>query len=892
MRASIGSKLRILFLIATFSYISFDSFAQFYVGGKLCIGSAPAIPPPPVGTTTSADCGEPTTFFDTEKDATAWLWNFGDSFSDATNNTSTLRNPKHFYSAPGTYTVTLIRTIGLIKNTVTKAITIDTPPVQPLFFKKEKLDTTLCDGKTLKLDPYFLKATPSGATFLWFPNGETTPTIDVTKAGCYSVEVFNASGACSKTAQINVKFCMQPPAAAAGIEKWYFGSGATLDFTIKATIPIDQNPLDSTGTLFADPNSGFPPTYIPVPATKTNPINSPEGSAMAYDPSGTLVLYTDGVDIYGKDDQVLSFLPPLTDSKLSGTNTATQSSVIVPKGSCNECPHHLYHVYTINKTTGLLSYNVVDLRRNGGKGAVVEKDVPVSLQTSQRLTAMSNQGEDGFFVYSHDAGTNTFRILKIDSTGVTETVQNLGLVYSEPISERGYMRLSATGEKMAVAVVKGGKNYIEVFDINKTTGALTNPKTIDLGIAAPPSVYGVEFSDNEKLLYVTLRGDPSAGIFSYLYQLNLNLGNPTQIATNKIEIDKSKIYAFGALQAGPTNGGGGRFIYMAIDGINYLPYIQDPDQKGNASIVGYQSITSIAPAEILGNSGFGFPNIIHAKPKEEGDGLSATYEGNCQGKPTTFSTGGICDPMKVEFEWDFGDGSKGTGKEPSHIYTQTGTYTVTLTAHVYSETAASKVIKIPILGNTLREKCNDIVVTDVITIKPSPLLNLADDAYACIKEGASILLDPKIQQTVNPTYKWNVAGGTTPTVIAGAAGVYAVAVTNNFSNNTTCTNQDKIEVKDLCDPRLFVPEVFTPNNDLINDKLEIPNAHITDFELRIFNRWGEIIFESTDPDRLWDGTYHGKIIAPMIYAFVVSYKSSDFPDREKITRRGGIMLMN
>jgi len=119
-----------------------------------------------------------------------------------------------------------------------------------------------------------------------------------------------------------------------------------------------------------------------------------------------------------------------------------------------------------------------------------------------------------------------------------------------------------------------------------------------------------------------------------------------------------------------------------------------------------------------------------------------------------------------------------------------------------------------------------------------------------------------------------------------------VTVSNIFSNSTRCFNSDKIEIKEGCEPRLFVPEIFTANNEGINDILQIPSAHITDFELRIFNRWGEIIFESKDPERIWDGSYKGQVIAPMMYAFVVSYKSSDFPEREKITRRGAIMLVN
>lgn len=887
MRGRIGNKLKIFFLIATISYTSLDAFGQFYVGGKLCVGSA-APTTPPVSNGQSTDCSEPTAFFDTEKNATAWLWDFGDP--NTTSDVSTIRNPKYNYATPGTYTVTLTRTINSIQQApVTKTITIGTLPKQPLFFKKKKADTTLCDGKTLKLDPYLLQSPPPGATFLWFPKGQTTQSIDVDSAGCYSVEVFDASGGCSRTAQINVKFCLQE-SGGGGAEKWYFGKGATLDFQTQGSPVLPKDTLADAGDLFGNTQQ-TDPIFLPVDATKSNPIDSPEGAAMVYDPFGSLLFYTDGVKIYGKDDNALAAFPPLTNSDLGGTNGATQSSVIIPKSACNECPHHQYYVYTINKTTGLLSYSIIDLRRNNGNGAVVEKDIPVNFQTSQRLTAIRTQDETGYFIYSHDAGTNTFRILKIDSTGTTEIVQKLGLAFSDTTSEKGYMKLSLTGAKMAVAISVGGKNYVEVYDIDPATGRLGALTTIDLG-AAPPYAYGVEFSEDEQKLYVTLRGDPKKGETSYLYQLNLNLKNAVAIANNKTIIDKSSKNAFGALQMGPISGVGQKFIYMAVDGSNTLPYIQNPDFVGDSSIVGYQPITSAFGANVLGNSGFGFPNVIQAKPKQDGAGLSAKFTGTCQGLPTVFETEGICSPMKGEVTWDFGDGTVGSGKSTSHTYDKSGRYIIKLKVVVYSETILSQNVNIPLLANALKERCKEFNVTDTLYIKPSPVINLPDSAFVCVIEGGTLLLDPKVQRAYNPAYLWNPTKETTPTITVSALGNYSVKATNRFANNTSCAATDKIEIKEGCEPRLFAPEIFTANRDGLNDLFELPNAHITDFELRIFNRWGEIIFESHDPDTLWDGTYHGKVMAPMMYAFVVSYRSKYFPYREKITRRGGIMLVN
>jgi gliding motility-associated-like protein len=888
MWGGIGTNLKIYFLAATFSCISHLSYCQFYIGGKKCISVPATGGGGGSGQAQTADCNEPTIFFDTNPDATAWLWNFGDGSA-----TASVRNPQHTYAQVGTYTVTLTRTVsGVVQAPETQTVTISQPPPQPKFAGKISKDSTVCSGKTIRLDPYEKGGAPAGVTYLWFPKGQTTPTIDVDSSGCYSVEVFDASGQCSRTAKINVKFCLQESGGGGG-EKWYFGKGATLEFGINPSTVLPRDTLADQGDLFEEGKQDEP-VYIPVESTKDNPVDSPEGVAMVYDPNGALVFYTDGVTIYGKDDQPLKFLTTPA-GPLGGTNTSAQSSIIIPKSSCNECPHHLYYVYTLNKNTGLLSYSVVDLRREDGKGAVVENNVPVSFTTTQQIAARKTQDEKGFYIYSHDSKTNEFRILKVDSTGTTEKTQALGMV---PSDTTGYMRISPGGDKLAMAIVKNGENYVEVYDLDPETGDLKLTLSINLMIDAPPVVYGLEFSQDGEKLYTTLRGDPSKGEKSYLYQLSLNLKDAVVIADQKIKIDESSTQAYGALQMGPTNAGGGGAIYMAIDGSDRIPYISQPEVVGNASIVGYVPIKDGFGADVLGTSRFGFPNVVHAVEKQEGEALSATFEGTCQGQPTKFKTEGICSPMDAKVSWDFGDGTTGNGKEVSHTYEKEGRYIIKMIVDVYSETFLSKNLNVPILsgllGNSLKEKCNTFVVTDTVYIKPLPVINLPDSAFVCVLEGATLLLDPKAQRTFDPSYLWRPTNETTPTITVSALAEYSVRVSNNFasrSGNVACTTSDKVIVKEGCEPRLFVPEVFTPNGDSVNDTFAMPNAHITDFDLKIYNRWGEIIFESFDPERLWDGTYKGKIMAPMMYAYVVSYKSLYFPYRPKITKTGGIMLI-
>ena len=59
---------------------------------------------------------------------------------------------------------------------------------------------------------------------------------------------------------------------------------------------------------------------------------------------------------------------------------------------------------------------------------------------------------------------------------------------------------------------------------------------------------------------------------------------------------------------------------------------------------------------------------------------------------------------------------------------------------------------------------------------------------------------------------------------------------------------------------LYIPSAFTPNGDGINDGFGVKAKNITDFNLRIFNRWGELVFESDKISDLWDGKYQGEAI--------------------------------
>ncbi len=102
---------------------------------------------------------------------------------------------------------------------------------------------------------------------------------------------------------------------------------------------------------------------------------------------------------------------------------------------------------------------------------------------------------------------------------------------------------------------------------------------------------------------------------------------------------------------------------------------------------------------------------------------------------------------------------------------------------------------------------------------------------------------------------------------------YTLEVNDGICSSTDTTH---IEIIDwVCDfPFVFVPNAFSPNNDNENDILYVRGHPITKIELRIFNRWGEKVFESFDVTNGWDGTYKGKLLEPDVYDYYLLVECS------------------
>ena len=136
-------------------------------------------------------------------------------------------------------------------------------------------------------------------------------------------------------------------------------------------------------------------------------------------------------------------------------------------------------------------------------------------------------------------------------------------------------------------------------------------------------------------------------------------------------------------------------------------------------------------------------------------------------------------------------------------------------------------------------------------------------------------------------YLWQDGSGQ-PTINVTATGTYKVIVSTGAGCETSSSIH--INVLDNCDD-IFFPTGFTPNGDLLNDKFgPLGNLFLVKkYSLKVFNRYGEIVFTSSNPYEKWDGSYRGKQNGSNNYVWVASYI---YNNRITKTQKGNITIVH
>ncbi len=162
-----------------------------------------------------------------------------------------------------------------------------------------------------------------------------------------------------------------------------------------------------------------------------------------------------------------------------------------------------------------------------------------------------------------------------------------------------------------------------------------------------------------------------------------------------------------------------------------------------------------------------------------------------------------------------------------------------------------------------------------IAVKPLPNPDLGPDKEIC--QGDTLILTPGIFLS----YLWQ-DNSTADHFAVTQGGIYSVTVTN------TCgSNQDEVVIlSEECYE--YFPNAFTPNGDGKNDYFRILNAsNLTDYSLIIYNRWGQIVFETNDYSKGWDGTYKGVPQNTALFVYFCTYKKAG----TVVQTKGSVMLI-
>ncbi len=166
-----------------------------------------------------------------------------------------------------------------------------------------------------------------------------------------------------------------------------------------------------------------------------------------------------------------------------------------------------------------------------------------------------------------------------------------------------------------------------------------------------------------------------------------------------------------------------------------------------------------------------------------------------------------------------------------------------------------------------------------ISILGAPYVNLGPDRTLCAGIGT------KLYPSDVGQYLWQ-DGSTDFSYTASASGVYTLQITNACGSGI-----DSMEVIfEDCSPRLKMPNVFTPNGDQTNDLFFPWEAiGIKEYELIVFNRWGERMFTASDPGSGWDGTVNGTKCPEGTYFWKVIY--DDISGKEAVELHGFVQLV-
>lgn len=665
---------------------------------------------------------------------------------------------------------------------------------------------------------------------------------------------------------------------------WVFGEGGGLDFTTGAPVAFQSA------------------------------IGHIEGCASIANADGQLLFYTDGDRIYNRTHQimpngVLFYGLPYPLWGAGPIYSSTQSSLILPvPGDSLK-----YYVFSLASSAfGYLWYSIVDMSLDNGLGDVAANKKNIMLNNgplTEKMTAVRGNNCNVWLMV-HNQATNNYLAFEINASGINTTPVSSPAM--APTSSVGGIKFSHDRLRMAAASYgdnNGLQQALSLYAFDPGTGILN----FELQLDTVGPYYGTCFSPDNSKLYATNYGGS-------LFQFDLSQPTNAAIILSKTLVGTS---ANGDLKLGPDER-----IYFSNAGGSFIGSINQPNLPGVASTVVSNAI-ALAPGTI---GYYGLPNeivIIKDTTTSRTYDLLVCFQDSLllQGNPTGFN-----------YKWE--DGTTSSGR----TVFQSGTYMLSYETACKTFTDTFKVVlqKLPLItidsicpgsgigkvAAVARDSTNytytwkknggltistqesqagsmiygmnagdytlqltslqgcDTTINFTVHSYPETVVQVSPETVT-IPYGDSI----RLHASGADYYHWWPSGTVSndtipdPFVRPLSPVVYTVLGLNQYGCRDTAMVQINIDYS-MPD---FIPNAFSPNGDGRNDVFKIEHIRYQKLvQFKVFNRWGQQLFETIDGAKGWDGTYNGAPCNVDTYYYIISL---NHPDGATKTYKGDVVLL-
>ncbi len=670
-------------------------------------------------------------------------------------------------------------------------------------------------------------------TYLW-SNGATTSTATGLTAGVYYVTVTTAGG-CLKYDTITIT---QPP--------------TPITFTTSQTNSTCFGLNNGTGSIVVAGGTG-PYTYL----WNTTPAQT----------SATAINLNAGIySIVVTDNNGCTVSSSVTTTE---PNALTANAMIINHVSCNGMANGFatvgasggtgFYNYMWNTTPttltqsvsslnpGTYTATVSDANNCSATSSITITEPPALTISSAGLPVTCNGLNNGQGIVIPAGGTPTYSYQWLPSGGTTASTTALGPgIYTATATDANGCTITAsvtiTEPAPLITIASGGTTICT--GQNATVSAVATGGTAGytftwtgIGTGATQSV-----SPTSNTTYSVIATD-SYGCLGTTAMVSVNvtsltLANLTVSPGASMCIGNSATVAsnvFGSTGpvtinwSGGLGSGNGPFTVSPTTNTTYTVTVMDA--CGN-------TITSSVPV------------TVHPLPVIA---LSPQSITNCEEATLTYVDNSTTNPGAT-YSWSFGDGNTSSQVSPSNTYNASGTYiiSVTVTSPFGCVNTANTTSTVVVYPGTVASFSSEGMDGTIL----SPIYKFYD------------------QSTNAATRVWNFGDGTGSTVLNpqhtyASKGKYTVSLITTTMNGCTDSIAMEIEVTPVF--TLYIPNAFTPDGNGNNDFFMPKGVEISEFTMMIFDRWGELIFQSNDLETGWDGKANNgdKIAQQGVYVYKI-----------------------